>query len=50
MELDSNFLPENRQDTDNAQGNSRREGTVFTHPYHFRPITNIETIICNFTF
>ena len=35
-------------DTDNSQDSKGREGPSFIPLYHFHPLTNIETFICNF--
>ena len=35
-------------DTDNSQDSRGREGTIFIPLYHFHPLINIQTFICNF--
>ena len=35
-------------DTDNSQGSRGRRGPSFIPLYHFDPLTNIQTFICNF--
>ena len=35
-------------DTDDSQDSRGREGPSFIPLYHFHPLTNIETFICNF--
>ena len=35
-------------DTDNSQDSRGREGTFFIPLYHFHPLTNIQTFMCNF--
>ena len=38
-----------RTGADDSQGSKRREGTILLIPlYHFHPLTNIQTYICNF--
>ena len=35
-------------DTDNSQDSRGKEGTFFIPLYHFHPLTNIQTFMCNF--
>ena len=35
-------------DTDDSHDSRGREGTIFYSLYHFHPLTNIQTFICNF--